>query len=926
MQGEITAITQNDTTKPRAVFLFAGAPGVGKTFFAEQTAGLLGLPYKRFDMSEYSEKEANLMFAGSDKVYKCSHTGEVTEFVKEHPHCILLFDEIEKAHLNVIHLFLQILDAGRLRDNFIGEEVSFKDVIVIMTTNAGKEMYEDDSINLATVSQKSILKALSSEISPITHAPLFPSAICSRIAAGNVIMFNRLEADVLLQISQSEFKQQAQGISKTFGINIDIDELLPHSILFAAGGSADGRIVRGNSRKFLYNEMFELSRLIKIENLKAIQFNIQLPEDKEVAELFKNDERSNVLIFADKAKQNKCKKLITSANVFYACTVEQAKEMLEKEEIEVILCDISCGVRGREKVLNIEDIESEGRDFFNYIMEYYNIPTYILLDNNKEISNEEKDSLKKIGAKGVVCTKAEGKYALDSNVAKIVESAYQQRNLQKLARANKVLTYKTLQLLSDDGTEAKISLFDFKLDTAVDAEDARNVLNNVSRPDIKFDDVIGADEAKDELAYYVEYLKNPVKYMRQGVKAPKGILLYGPSGTGKTLLAKAMAGESNVTFIAAEGNQFLKKWVGEGAEAVHKLFATARKYAPAVLFIDEIDAFGMERGRASHTGGEEALNAFLTEMDGFKENASKPVFVLAATNFDIKQNTKCSLDPALVRRFDRRIKVGLPNKEGRLLFLTKKIEKANNTVTQAMLENIATRSVGSSLSALDEVVELAFRNVIKAKESVLTDEILENAFETYNSGAIKKWDESELLSTARHEAGHALMCWLGGEKPSYLTIVARGDHGGYMQHSNNENKNTYTKRELISKVRTSLAGRAAEVVYYGDEDGISTGASADLQNATNLVQTMLCTLGMDPKIGLCSVDLNSIIGTPYYMTIINRMNEILKEEFESTKEIISKHRVAIDKLVEQLIEKDSLKDSEIDDILSEYCQESQLNS
>ena len=262
----------------------------------------------------------------------------------------------------------------------------------------------------------------------------------------------------------------------------------------------------------------------------------------------------------------------------------------------------------------------------------------------------------------------------------------------KLAKENKLISFETAQTISKNGKNAEIKLFDFEMVVAVESEDAKNDLSSVSKPNVHFDDVIGARDAKKELTYFVEYLKNPKKYMGTGVKAPKGVILYGPPGTGKTMLAKAMACEAGVTFIAAEGNQFLKKYVGEGSEKVHELFKTARKYAPSILFIDEIDAIAKERKGGVNAGsnGEETLTAFLTEMDGFINDPSKPVFVLAATNFDVEPGKDKSLDPALMRRFDRRVYIDLPNKDDRIRFLKMKIEKNHALdISNTQIDNIA---------------------------------------------------------------------------------------------------------------------------------------------------------------------------------------------------------------------------------------------
>lgn len=927
-QAELLSLTQEKRTRPRATFLFAGPPGVGKTFLAEQAADVLGLPYRRFDMSEYCEKESNLQFAGSDKVYKNGQRGIVTSFVDENPKCILLFDEVEKAHLNVIHLFLQILDAGRIRDNYTGEEVSFADAILIFTTNAGKKLYDDPTVtNLSSVSRKSVLNALSQDINPETGAPLFPAAICSRFASGNVIMFNCLDAHDLLKIVDKELAKHAQGFCKKTGIDLTIDKNVPFAIMFSEGGKVDARAIRGKATNFLYQELYELFRIIssdkndyKTENIKSIAINVSLPDDENIRSLFAESEDAEVLVFADGKTAQECKKLLKKPKAHIVSTVEEAKDALFKYDISLILCDVTCKTRStRDSVLNLEDIDSEGRDFFVYVKEYVHTPLYLLEADEGFVSQEEYLSFSREGARGIVALRKEGSYKFAEAVRQKCNVAHQQQNLLELAKARKAVTYQTAQRVSMNGEHAEIVLFDFKLGLAVDAEDNKNVLSNVSKPSVRFADVIGAEDAKDELKYFVEFLKHPAKFMRSGVKAPKGILLYGPPGTGKTLLAKAMAGESDVTFIAAEGNQFLKKYVGEGPESVHALFNTARKYAPSILFVDEIDAIGKNRDGSDGVNSADVLTAFLTEMDGFNVKSDKPVFVLAATNFDINDNGARSLDPALVRRFDNKIMVDLPNKAERGLYIKQKTDAHPAIdVSDGEIENIAMRSTGMSLAELELVLELALRNAVKSENFTVTDEILENAFESFNSGEVKKWAPEELERTARHEAGHALLCWLGGETPSYLTIVARASHGGYMQHGGNEDKGSYTKEELLARIRTALGGRAAETVYYGDYGGVSTGASGDLQNATRTAEHMICSYGMDDVIGLGCVDIRNLSSSAYYSEIRKRVNDILTYEFMKAREAVEKNRSAVDKLVETLLLKNHIKGSEIDEILSAF--------
>lgn len=304
-------------------------------------------------------------------------------------------------------------------------------------------------------------------------------------------------------------------------------------------------------------------------------------------------------------------------------------------------------------------------------------------------------------------------------------------------------------------------------------------------------------------------------------------------------------------------------------------------------------------------------------MDGFVNDSSKPVFVLAATNFDVEPGKDKSLDPALMRRFDRRVYIDLPNKDDRIRFLKMKIEKNHALdISNTRIDNIAMRATGMSLAELDSVVELALRSAIREGSTSVNDAILEEAFETFNSGEVKKWDVSQLERVARHEAGHAFLCWLSGETPSYLTIVARGNHGGYMQHAEQEGKAIYTKDELLARIRTSLGGRAAEIAYYGERDGISTGASGDLASATNVAQQIVCTYGMDDEFGLAVV--HGAVASNGTMSVEVRasVNRILKEQMSEAVKLISENKDKIDSLVEELMSKNHLNGSEIEQAIT----------
>lgn len=913
-RGELAAALDKERHAPRSSFLFAGPPGVGKTMLSELVAKQMGIPFKRFNMSDFSGSSGVYDFSGIAKNYNDSKPGRVTGFVAKNPRCILLFDEIEKAHPAVIRLFLQMLDGGFLRDDNLDKNIKFTDAVIIMTTNAGRKLYENGG-SMESVPRKVIIDALKNDRPSPNSSPYFPPEIISRFATGNIAMFNNIDAMGLCKIAQRELERYASMLEKTMGISMSIDPNVYSAMLLADGGRSDARTIRSRAEAFFSDEIYELFRMADshpdtdVSTIEKVRVTADIPRNNaEIVELFEDNEPDNVLVFSDSKTTDMCAAAYSGCNYINAGSIEEAEEILTSSTIHYVIIDLRHGLAGGANYLDYDDIDSEARNFLGYLREnYMDMPVYILLTDGLELTAEERISYLYRGVRGmfVLPERTKGEFVAHCEAAS--EKLKRQRSVERLARASKVLAYSSAQRVSPDCREAEIILMDMKLRTAVDSEDAGTILN--SRPDVTFDKVIGADEAKKELKFFIEYMKNPGKYLSSGLSAPKGVILYGPPGTGKTLLAKAMAGECSATFIAAEGNQFMKKYVGEGPESVHEIFARARKYAPSILFLDEIDAIAKTRtGSEFSHSTEEILTAFLTEMDGFRSDVTKPVFVLAATNFSAEPGSAKSLDPAFLRRFDRRIYVDLPDLEGRLKFMKMKSQGKAFEVSDAMLDNLAMRSTGMSLAQLEQVFELALRTASRSGELKVTDQILDEAFETSIYGETKDWDKSLLERVARHEAGHALISWIGGDAPSYMTIVARGNHGGYMRRSVDENKALFTKNEYLSRICTSLGGRAAELVYYGDEDGISTGASGDLDNATSLAKSMVCHYGMFEEFGMAYID-----GEPSDK-VLEFVNRLLSEQLERAKKYISEHRSAMDALVDELMVKNHLSGSEIKEL------------
>src|SRR6056300_1484639 len=414
----------------------------------------------------------------------------------------------------------------------------------------------------------------------------------------------------------------------------------------------------------------------------------------------------------------------------------------------------------------------------------------------------------------------------------------------------------------------------------------------------RFDDVEGIDNAKEELEETVDFLKNGEKYTINGAKIPKGALLTGRPGTGKTLLARAIAGESGVPFINASGSSFVEMFVGVGAKRVRELFAIARANEPCIIFIDEIDAIGKKRstgGMASNDEREQTINQLLTEMDGFDVNTQ--IVVVAATNrADI-------LDEALLRpgRFDRKIEVSLPNVDGRERILGVHA-RDKNLAPEVCLRDVARQTTGFSGADLANLLnECAIRSV-KDGVGMITNEIVEDTFQRIVVGAkgmIKFSDEKKTL-VAYHEAGHAIIGAFapGFDKVRKVSIIPRGDAGGVTFFQPQDDVDLYPKSYYMAQLCVCLGGRAAEEVVYGSDE-VTTGASGDYASAYQLAREMVTRYGF----GKNNYDYNNL--SPFSARVVDKeIDTLVKECYQETLALLTLHRAELEFLKNELIDKE----------------------
>ena len=435
------------------------------------------------------------------------------------------------------------------------------------------------------------------------------------------------------------------------------------------------------------------------------------------------------------------------------------------------------------------------------------------------------------------------------------------------------------------------------------------------KSNVHFSDVAVSDEVKEELTEIIDFLKKPDKYTSIGATIPKGILLSGHPGTGKTLLARAIAGEAGVAFLAISGPEFDDKYVGVGASRIRNLFKNAKNNAPCIIFIDEIDAVGQKRTSSEERWSSQTINQLLTEMDGFDSNSN--IIVLAATN------RPEILDPALVRpgRFDRTIEIGLPDVYGRekILQIHGKNKKFMDNVS---FSHIALNTAGFSGADLSNLLNEAALLAARKNQQVITIQNIDEALRKVSIGLQykgKKISEKERKLTAYHEAGHAIVAKFMStqDRVKEISIVPRGTAGGYTWHEPTEDKNYTSKTELTERLRVLLGGRAAEQVALSD---ISTGASSDLRSATEIAKNMICVYGMNQEIGPISlVDTNSNLLGPDTMSLIGKIiSQYVKDAEGDATQILVDNRDLLDIVAKVLLERETISGEEFNKIVEAY--------
>ncbi|MFV0450180.1 MAG: AAA family ATPase [Vibrio sp.] len=889
---------------PRSIYTFVGPSGVGKTFLAKQLLEqieqfeLTGNEFNIFNMENYADYRDGSRLFGSGSQYTDSSLGVLTRLVTAKPRQILLFDEIEKAHSSVIQSLLSVLDSALAKDQTSQEEVDFSQCIIIFTTNLGHEIINSNTQNKTL----SVIDILKNRSNPSNNVSLSPEFI-NRLAKGYPIIFKQLKVNHLVKLAEIELRDNALSEG---AISFKWKPQFAPFLLKTLSPEINVRALKSQTAKLQADILTRSASYFDAITNQDVQFLVE-------ADLGHND-RSFKLLLLDDDKRVFDKLESASDDLVCLCqNVDRLEDMLEKELPDALLIDITV-------------IESTGLRFSDFVSQYIKskqmpLFTYRLVDSKTSavvsyISHDVREHFDiELNVENQIKGSASKEIRFSEMLQRIQHYLSIEHTLTKMINRKEAIEYSFSVHPDTSGLRVKFS--QNSIQQVIDGEDLTDShFFKMTLPTVVLNDVIGLDRAKKRLVDVLGWLNTPEKLGHLGVPVPSGFLFSGPSGTGKTLLAKAVAGESGLPFFAVSASQLSSSYEGGTVENIKTLFPTARKYAPAIVFIDEIDAVAAKRSSRNGLSERNAVvNALLTEMDGFA-TTNDGVFVMAATNHpDL-------LDEAIVRpgRFDETIQCDLPNSVARKLFFERFINRHRLSSSDFDLLHLVAASRGMSSAEIDQVLrEVIYESV--SKKLVINDALIRETIIRVNYGTPSEHivlSETEKLRIAYHEAGHLLTSVLlfPDQDIDFVTIEPRNYALGFVATRPLAQYEGYSKTLIFKRLEVLLAGRVAEQVFFGSENEVSTGASNDISKATQLVMHAIYEAGLEPTVG--PIDVGMVTKFEESDLLLKAQSAVqawLSKAEQAVFQRLTSQRCALDQIAQQLHEKESLMNNEIKNLI-----------
>jgi cell division protease FtsH len=895
----------NAVQGPRLILTFAGPSGVGKTFLASMLAKVLrdvegsAYQFSNYNMESYSEERDASMLFGSGSQYSDSALGLLTTSVRNYPRQVILFDEIEKAHSSVVTSLLSLLDSGMANDKTTQESINFSQCIVIFTSNLGQDTF----IKNASEQSLNVFDVLKTAKNPDTGVGFSPELV-NRLAKGYPIIFNPLKVNHLVRLAEEELANSSENISD---VKFNFPMEFPSFLLQSIAPEISVRRLQSSVAKFQADALLGALDYVSPDNKNTL-IDVTLSSDFQSIEepikllLLDNDTAVNDTLGKSVGENSKTE--LGDVATFHCFEINILKQHLESHKPDAVLIDL-------EVAHNEETLQSA----IKTILEFNKRVAIFTFELTEAADPSQTNNLHHEIREHFSLTLGKDTHQqFDYLILRVRFYLITERKVRQITQRHQSLTFSQSFAKTKKGASLKLSGFGYE--QLVFSEDISNsTLFNYSMPTLKLEDVIGLNRAKKRLVEVIEWMKNPSKLVMANVKLPTGFLFAGPSGTGKTMLAKALAGECQMPFFSVSAADLSSSYAGGTTENIKQLFDTARKYAPAIIFIDEIDAIGGNRERNTSPDSHMVVNTLLTEMDGFNE-AQEPLFILAATNYPR------TLDSALLRpgRFDETIMCDLPNKEARTQFFERFMAKHNLYWEPSETELLVRRTQGFSSALIEQVLRESVYVTVSSEQPVTPEEI-QKSITRISYGLPSDtlvMSEEEKIRTAYHETGHLIAYKLLFPElhVEFVTIIPREQALGFVATGRPDEYNSNTRYTISRTLQVMLAGRVAEKLYHGSSDLVSTGASSDIEKATHIAMSAIYEGGLSNEIGPVNLNMLTKFEESNLLHIAQEnVRQWIEESERDVENLLLENSELFQFFAKNLIQKESMHADEIDNTI-----------